>query len=395
MSVEAFFSDEPVSKEDIKFYNECKSYYELTQEPLVSVSNEIFHEEKTLTSVTLKIAVDQNLTELNLNELLHKLPEKLALKREDLQLLKIQKNPLLFEFDIPLKPKQSDHKLKLKIMYDKLISEDVLKEFGEMNIFFLLLGSRSEDFQEKQKYRKEITINTQSNRIYSKGHVFWTGPLNDGKDRGGNPYYCPIGWKRYSLYVTADFDEKFKGWSVCYHGTKFKHGLSILLSGLMPANDTAHGSGIYTSPSIIYTAHTRYAEAFRIPETSSFEYFKPGQFVQFVLECRAHPKNIKIKRETLDMKESPIDPNISNDVIEWVIDNQGKELVDFNDPNGSIVCTGLMIRRTDNHPALLTESGWWFKSGLCDKPGWSSFFKNLEPYKKQREKGVVCNIISG
>ena len=54
-----------------------------------------------------------------------------------------------------------------------------------------------------------------------------------------------------------------------------------------------------------------------------------------------------------------IDPNVPNNAIEWVVKTNGKEIVDFNDPDATIVCTSLMIRVTDNHPAMLPESKWW------------------------------------
>ena len=53
-----------------------------------------------------------------------------------------------------------------------------------------------------------------------------------------------------------------------------------------------------------------------------------------------------IKNETLYANKTTIDLNISNDIVEWVINNQSKDLVDFNDPDSSVVSTGLMTRGT-------------------------------------------------
>ncbi|CAF5149723.1 unnamed protein product, partial [Rotaria sp. Silwood1] len=94
----------------------------------------------------------------------------------------------------------------------------------------------------KQKFRNAIKLHPEWNLTYAKGHTYWEGALNDGIDRGNQPYYCPVGWKRYALYVTDHFPEKFKGWCKCYHGTKFSYGLSILLCGLKPADRAQHGN---------------------------------------------------------------------------------------------------------------------------------------------------------
>ena len=38
-------------------------------------------------------------------------------------------------------------------------------------------------------------------RTYGPSDIVWEGSLNDGKSRGGHPYYCPKGWKKYALLV--------------------------------------------------------------------------------------------------------------------------------------------------------------------------------------------------
>ncbi|CAF4964793.1 unnamed protein product, partial [Rotaria socialis] len=61
---------------------------------------------------------------------------------------------------------------------------------------------------------------------------------------------------------------------------------------------------------------------------------------------------MKIAKETLRVSDTIIDFNIGNEIIEWVIDNKNKNIVDFNDTEASIVCTGIMMRVTDDHPGL-------------------------------------------
>jgi len=97
----------------------------------------------------------------------------------------------------------------------------------------------------------------------------------------------------------------------------------------------------------------------------------------------------------LGVKISPIDPNVTNDEIEWIVDTKGKAIMDFNDPNSTIVCTGLMVRVTDNHPGLLTESNWWFHSHLCPEKGNNHCLLgiDLDDLKKKKDNGETCNIV--
>ena len=232
------------------------------------------------------------------------------------------------------------------------------------------------------------------NRTYVQGRDFWQGPTPDSLDRGGNSYFCPVRWKRWSFYVTDNFYENFKGWSICYHGTKFSYGLAILLSGLKPAKKVAHGRRIYTSPSINYVCHPRYAEVKLIPATATNKFFKNGKYVQFVLECRVHPNNILLKGpQTLDATSVTIDSNIGNNAIEWLITNQGKDIVDFNDPDASIICTGIMVRITDAHPGLLSQSKWWYHAHLCNYAKCCLLDVSVETLKLLNRSGNQCNII--
>jgi hypothetical protein len=320
-----------------------------------------------------------------------KLCSKLNLKPNDIVIKKIQQGSAILEAEIYNKFQSGDKKVHLKMIY-KSLTEKLKRELAKMKIFFMFMGPIKSLFQ-KQKFRAEIKLNPEYNRKYMPGCDFWEGAINDGKDRGNSPYYCPVGWQRWSFYVTDNFDAKFHGWCIGYHGTKFEYGLSILLSGLKTADIAAHGAGIYLTPSINYACHPRYAEVKLIQQSYRNKFFKAGNYVQFVLECRVHPSYIKIAPETLCAGGNTIDSNIGNDIIEWVADNQKKSIVDFNDPDSSIVCTGLLTRVTDKHPGLLPESEWWFKSHLCNDITCCLLGTNLDSLKRQRNSGDNCNII--
>jgi len=131
--------------------------------------------------------------------------------------------------------------------------------------------------------------------------------------------------------------------------------------------------GICLTPSIIYASHPRYSEVTEISPEFLEDFPKNAKYIQFVLECRVDINRLKKNPEnkigcpdTLNdsINECVIDPNFANNKIEWFI--KGKKFCKFN-KESPVVCTGLMYRITDKHPALLKESTWWFKKHLCDK----------------------------
>ena len=358
---------------------------------MVSIANEIFDDQNDFTSSIVKIGIDKTPGEFHVDTIVHDVSKILNTKAR-LQVMRIQKEPLTIDVKVS-SPDESTNNggIILKAIYHQM-TDQVLEAFGRMSIFFFFIGS-PKSFQKTLEHRTEITLNSAFNRCYCENHSFWTGSLHDGKNRGDAPYFCPIGWKRYSFFVTENFDAKFNGWCICYHGTKLQHALSILLSGLKPANDIAHGAGIYCSPSIIYTAHPRYAEVVKVKPDQGTRFFAADTYVQFVLECRVKPSMRKKKPETLGIDDYPIDPNIGNHEIEWVINHQGKSIADFNDPDSPIVCTGVMIRSTNNHPGLLPESEWWFHSTLRKEKSWASFETTLSHLECEMARGITCEII--
>ena len=82
----------------------------------------------------------------------------------------------------------------------------------DLNIFTAMMdkpsqkkGKYSENEVKKVKIRKKISFLIDYNKKYGPtsmgGDTYWIGALNDGRNRGGKPYYCPIGWKRWTLQV--------------------------------------------------------------------------------------------------------------------------------------------------------------------------------------------------
>ncbi len=360
---------------------------------MISVATEVLDKTTELKSSILKLGINEDCDKFDLQNFTINFCDKFSLKMDNFVIKKIQKSSVIITVEIYGKTKPSDRKRGLTLMFQSC-TDTLQDELGKIRMFFMFMGPE-ESFSKMQTTHAEIRLHPDYNRIYGHGYgrFFWSGSLNDGKDRGNQPYYCPVGWERWSFYVTDSFDKKFKGWCICYHGTKFAYGLSILLNGMKPAEIKALGAGIYTSPSINYASHPRYAEVMPIP-SSARNIFKSGEYIQYVLECRVHPNSIKtIGCETLLSRNTRIDPNIRNEAIEWVIDHKNRNILDFNDPESPIVCTGVMIRITDDHPGLLPESQWWYQSHLCDntKCCWLGINRSVLIRKKQ--SGNTCNII--
>ncbi|CAF2922655.1 unnamed protein product, partial [Rotaria sp. Silwood2] len=350
LSTAKFLSDKPLTKEEKDYYEECKEYYHLTNQPLITVTDEVWDNSSKIPSSSIKIGIDVDHKKFYLRRFLHQFCALIGLSISDIVMKRIQVGSVIMEVEIFNKFEGNDKKIHLKMMGHKIT--DKLKEpFGIMKIFLMLMGLIKLFFK-MQKRRAEIKLNPSYNRVYAHGHNYWEGPINDGIDRGNKPYYCPVGWQRWSFYVTDNFDQKFKGWCIGYHAQKIK----------------AHGAGIYATPLINYAAHPRYSEVKLVESSTRKKIFKADKYVQFVLECRAHPSNIiKVDQETLGAVNTTIDPNINNANIEWVIYPHGKSIVDFNDPDSSIVCTGILTRITDEHLGLLPESEWWYKSHVCPR----------------------------
>lgn len=394
LSTAKFLSKQPLTPEEKDYFEDCKEYYRLTKQPLIAIADEVLDNHTEVTSSLIKFGIDEDCKTFDLREFLKTISGKLSLNINDIEVTKIQEGSTILEANILNKFVSNDKKIKIKMVCQQLKTEfkDAL---GKLKMFFMYMGPVQSLFK-MQKHRSEIKLNPQFNHIYTPGHTHWLGAIMDGLDRGDEPYYCPVGWQRWSLYITGNFYKKFKGWCICYHGTKFSYGLSILLSGLKPAEVDEHGTGIYATPSINYAAHPRYSEVKQMESTNNSKFFKSGSYVQFVLECRVHPSNIKLKaRETLSAKNTTIDPNINNNVIEWIIENHNKTIVDFNDPNSSIICTGLLTRVTDKHPGLLPQSEWWLQSHLCEYPNPKCCLLGIDrdSLQRQKQQGHTCNII--
>lgn len=307
-------SDEPLAPEEKSYYDEYKQYYCITGKPLIPDFSSIHNYDDQMTSVLTKVGIEEDFDTFNVKEFLKAFCNIMHLNIKDIRSIKLEHGSVILNIML------DGAKSKIKLLVEKVIEpmiDKIKQDLAKLKVFFMPMGD-VDILKKAPELRQQIKLHPQWNRTYGQGHTYWTGPLNDGKDRGKYDYFSPVGWKRYALDVSIDFEEKFKGWSICYHGTKFQFGLAILLSGLMPAQNAAWGSGIYASQSIIYACHPRYAEVKEIKSAEEQKVFKNGKYIQFILQCRVHSDNIKtVKPETLRVANGTIiDPNLSNDVLE-------------------------------------------------------------------------------
>jgi len=146
-------------------------------------------------------------------------------------------------------------------------------------------------------------------------------------DRGGVPYFKPVGWRRFAIDI-GNFSE-YKAWPIAYHGTKSKNACSILLgSGLRcpSESEVAHGSAgakrllgqdtaIYVSPALGVAAH---------PVYSPLHCTGTDTWAQMVLQCRVKPGSYVVQDNTLAEKHwpkhIPMDLNYpDNHGVEWLL----------------------------------------------------------------------------
>ncbi|CAF4678635.1 unnamed protein product, partial [Rotaria sp. Silwood2] len=204
-------------------------------------------------------------------------------------------------------------------------------------------------------------MNPAYNRLYSREKLdevdgFITTVFPHALNRGGEPYYCPNGWRRYAIDISMtgeEFEQEYGQWPVAYHGTAGSLAMVVLLNGLRASGQgcfiNQNEGAVYLSPSIEYSGHPRYAKVVKIK----------SNYVQMVLQVRVQPKLFRKHCGTLPGAKcytaEPADPNFSNHELEWIV--KWKPGEHMNALNGILVY-GLMFRVTDKHPGLLPQNKW-------------------------------------
>ncbi|KAH3755987.1 hypothetical protein Pelo_12240 [Pelomyxa schiedti] len=230
-----------------------------------------------------------------------------------------------------------------------------------------------------------LSRNPTWDREYGPGiRLYWTdweGPLVDKRYAGGHAYYCPRGWKRFSLNID-EFDTRFIGWHVAYHSISLPISALILETGFRPVDAFYDPTCnfISVSPSVVYAAHPSKSKPLALPT---------GGYVQALLMCRVNPAYLHaIVPDTFGAKMR-IDPNYENSELEWQI-YPLPGIDSFTILSESIVCYGIMTRVWQTH-ADVTDSGWW----KFTTPHWDYYLLNCPQITSVAQvptSGGVCQI---
>ena len=227
----------------------------------------------------------------------------------------------------------------------------------------------------KSSLRGMLTRNARLNRIYSENAVdrardfvptFYTEPLMHGEE----PYHCPSGWRRYSLYIgltEVEFQQKYDSWPVVYHGTSSTAAADIIVNGFQACNNKAcfieeSEKAVFLTPSIKYAGHPRYARVEKVGKL----------YVQLVLQVRVNKSRVKNNPGTVEKtfsKDDCVDSNFKdNNELEWVFLWNKKTKIRADD---GIVVYGVMARITETDPQFLPENQWWEESR--ERLKWDSY----------------------
>jgi hypothetical protein len=303
--------------------------------------------------IRLRFALDQSYSHQKLKSFLESKFEHIIRSEEELI-----NNQCIIVLDVVFEGSDSEFVAKhIAVLSDLSIRGILIGSFG----LGIGDGAKSSD----QEFRH--CMNPSYNRIYSQngteiaeGFIPTSFPVS--LNRGGEPYYCPAGWRRYGIDVgmtSSQFEAAYGEWPVAYHGTAGHLAWTILLAGLQASGTGCFlktGEGcVYLSPSIEYCGHPRYSTVWKIK----------NQYVQMVLQVRVKKQLIFDKKpETLlnqDSKETVIDSNFKdNKEMEWLIRwPPGKKITSLD----GLLVYGLMLRVTDNDPRKLNQCSWWLHSG--------------------------------
>ncbi|CAF4245037.1 unnamed protein product, partial [Rotaria magnacalcarata] len=79
-----FISEQPLSPIEYAYYQECKEYYNLTGQPIISVASEVFDDSIELPTSSLKICIDEDHNHFDLQQFLTKFCDKINVLPKDI-----------------------------------------------------------------------------------------------------------------------------------------------------------------------------------------------------------------------------------------------------------------------------------------------------------------------
>eukprot|EP01083_Nonionella_stella_P039933 108605_1 len=311
-------------------------------------------------ALPLTLAIDKDIDTWNEQQFKRNFARKFNIPIECIHVLSVRAGSIIA--DLKLETHSSGNKLLIPIetLADNITNAKAKKALVEFGIFAMEFKEPTAGFN---CLKQRVILNPQWNRAYGQGHTTWSGALNDGKSRGGEPYFCPSGWKRFAIQFSEtayDFAGKYDNykWPIAYHGTKFDFSMMITLSGLKTTGGD-HGVGVYMSPSIRYVSHPRYCRPHKLDlsqatqkewSADQLKEFRKydGKWIQCAFACRVKPGSFKKAKETMSYwtdfpSQNGQFDNIDVTTIEWLVGGNHGDIIGSD----KILIYGVMIRASD------------------------------------------------
>jgi len=350
-----------------KVYRLAKRTYRAQGKPVVVDADDTLRKIKNNASnyrnvaLPVTLAVDKDFSSWDEGAFKRDFARRFSIPEECIEVVSVRAGSVII--DTKLHTHTSGNKLVIPIecIAENISTDAAKKALVEFGIFAMEFGEPVAGFD---CLKQRVIMNPQWNRVYGQGHTHWTGPLNDGKSRGGEPYYCPNGWQRFAVQfeeTAYDFANVYDQWPIAYHGTKFNVHMMITLSGLKASGGggghAVHGEGVYLSPSIKYVSHPRYCEPYKMDLSKAqqaswtaqqLDLFSKynGKWIQCAFACRVKPGCFRKCRQTMQLGNDGTFDNIDKRTIEWIIPGKQGELIGPD----KILIYGFMIKASDSKP---------------------------------------------
>jgi hypothetical protein len=169
-----------------------------------------------------------------------------------------------------------------------------------------------------------LSFNPCYNKFYQRGSTYWDSYVNDSHDRGGEPYFCPVGWTRFS-FKTDDVNQ-FEGKAVVYVESIFNFWLNLNSNTPSTLNKYVYsrnnrvegikGRALYCSPSIKL-----------ISQLSEPKKGTDDKYYKVLFQCRVDPN--KVTKGKVKRIEGFTDPNypMKDAPIEWFLNDENNSFI--------------------------------------------------------------------
>ena len=211
-----------------KEFNKYKEYAKVMGKPLVILNHNNDNTNYNDCGLLNTIGLNTDINSFDKNKFIEDYCRINGLHKSQIKILSMKEGSVIIQIYIT---NTEHYKIDLNKFREKQATDPAIHAaLKKISAFCTLFGkpSKKPGWENQQTFSDRLIFNTQYNRIYGKGNITWKGNLKDGRNRG-KPYYCPNGWEKravsYKFFKSKDFETKFNGWPIGYHGTKFEFGI--------------------------------------------------------------------------------------------------------------------------------------------------------------------------